>query len=178
MVQLLSRIPARLAGRLAGALAALAVILAAGAASADQRQRVEIVDYGIYDHVVTQVLPEPKDVAGERSLVSDLRVREKTTTIDAQRGRMFGFQFRVNDPTLIGKTLTVRKLVPRITNPKTGQSATVVEGDVVAAPQTLHLNAYGFDYDWERAEGEWTFQVLHDGQVLAEKKFKVVLPMN
>ncbi len=23
-----------------------------------------------------------------------------------------------------------------------------------------------------------TFQVLHDGQVLAEKKFKVILPMN
>ena len=169
-----------LQARIAGALAALSMLVAAGAgsAAADQRSRVEIVDYGIYDHVVTQVLPEPKDVAGERSLVSDLRVREQTTTIDAQRGRMFGFQFRVNDPGLVGKTLTIRKLIPRITNPKTGQSSTVVEGDIVAAPETLHLNAYGFDYDWERAEGEWTFQVLHDGQVLAEKKFKVVLPMN
>jgi len=163
---------------IAAAIVALAMLVAAGAAAATQRPRVEIVDYGIYDHVVTEVLPEPKDVAGERSLVSNVRVREQTTTIDAQRGRMFGFQFRVNDPALVGQTLTIRKIVPRITNPKTGQSSTVVEGDIIAAPETLHLNAYGFDYDWERAEGEWTFQVIHKGQVLAEKKFKVILPMN
>ena len=42
----------------------------------------------------------------------------------------------------------------------------------------LEYEKDGFDYDWERAEGEWTFQVLLDGKVLAEKKFKVILPMN
>lgn len=91
---------------------------------------------------------------------------------------MFGYQFRVTDPALVGKTLTIRKIVPRITNPKTGESATVVESEITASAGMTHLNAYGFDYDWERAEGEWTFQVLYQGQVLAEKKFKVLLPMN
>ena len=158
------------------AFAALMAIAATAAAQASQR--VEIVDYGIYDHVVTEVVPEPKDVAGERSLVANIRVRETTTTIDAQRGRMFGFQFRVTDPALVGQTLTIRKLVPRITNPKTGESATGVESEITALAGTLHLNAYGFDYDWERAEGDWTFQVLHGGRVLAEKKFRVILPMN
>ena len=43
--------------------AALVAVAAAGAAQANQR--IEIVDYGIYDHVVTEVVPEPKDVAGE-----------------------------------------------------------------------------------------------------------------
>ena len=156
---------------------AVALFLAAGPAAASDRG-VEIVDYGIYDHTVTAVVPEPKDVAGERTTVANVRLREKTVVIDAQKSRMFGFQFRVTDPALYGRKLTTRKLVPKLTNPKTGRSATVVEGEVVAGPGTLFLNAYGFDYDWERAEGEWTFQVLHDGKVLAEKKFKVILPMN
>ena len=156
--------------------AALFVVAAAQAAAADRG--VEITDYGIYDHTVTQVIPEPKDVAGERTTVANVRLREKTDVIDAQKSRMFGFQFRVTDPALYGKTLTTRKIVPKLTNPKTGRSATTVEGEVVAGPGTIFLNAYGFDYDWERAEGEWTFQVLHDGKVLAEKKFKVILPMN
>lgn len=153
-----------------------ALLVAAGAARADNR--VAIVDYGIYDHVVTQIVPDAKEVAGERSLVANIKVREQTNVIDAQRGRMFGFQFRVEDPALIGKSLTIRKLVPRLTNPKTGRSTTVMEDSMVAQAGVLHLNAYGFDYDWERAEGEWTFQVLYEGKVLAEKKFKVILPMN
>ena len=158
----------------AGAFLAAAVFSAAAAAA----DRVEILDYGVYDHVVTQVLPAPKEISGERTLVSNIKLREQTALIDAQKSRMFGFQFRVNDPALIGKTLTIRKLVPRLTNPKTGQSTTLVESEVTAEAGTTHLNAYGFDYDWERAEGEWTFQVLHQGEVLAEKKFKVILPMN
>jgi hypothetical protein len=159
------------------AVAAAALFLAAQPAAASDRG-VEILDYGIYDHSVTAVIPEPKDVAGERTTVANIRLREKTEVIDAQRSRMFGFQFRVTDPALYGKVLTTRKLVPKLTNPKTGRSATTVEGELVAGPGTVFLNAYGFDYDWERAEGEWTFQVLHEGRVLAEKKFKVILPMN
>jgi hypothetical protein len=167
----------RIARGLPGLAAALFLAAAAQPAAAGDRG-VVIVDYGIYDHSVTAVIPEPKDVAGERTTVANVRLREKTEVIDAQKSRMFGFQFRVTDPALYGQTLTTRKLVPKLTNPKTGRSATMVEGELVAGPDTLFLNAYGFDYDWERAEGEWTFQVLHAGKVLAEKKFKVILPMN
>jgi hypothetical protein len=169
---------AQLSARRLTAFAAALFLAAAARPAAAADRGVEIVDYGIYDHTVTQVIPEPKDVAGERTTVANVRLREKTQVIDAQRGRMFGFQFRVTDPALFGKTLVTRKIVPRLTNPKTGRSATSVQGEVIAHGSTLFLNAYGFDYDWERAEGEWTFQVLHEGKVLAEKKFKVILPMN
>jgi len=169
LTKLIARVPIALAA---------ALVLATAMPAAATERGIEIVDYGIYDHVVTEVIPEPKDVAGERSTVANIRLREKTMVIDAQRSRMFGYQFKVTDPALYGKTLVTRKIVPKLTNPKTGRSATTVEGEVVAGPDTLFLNAYGFDYDWERAEGEWTFQVLLDGKVLAEKKFKVILPMN
>lgn len=168
----------RISRGLPGLAAALFLAAAAAQPAAASERGIEIVDYGVYDHTVMQVIPEPKDVAGERTTVANVRLREKTQLIDAQRSRMFGFQFRVTDPALYGKTLTTRKIVPKLTNPKTGRSATTVEGEFIAGPDTVFLNAYGFDYDWERAEGEWTFQVLHDGKVLAEKKFKVILPMN
>ena len=44
-------------------LPAFFAALLAFAAVAEAGQRVEIVDYGIYDHTVTEVVPEPKDVA-------------------------------------------------------------------------------------------------------------------
>src|SRR5581483_5565101 len=102
---------------LRGAAFAAALLLALPPAAAADRG-IEIVDYGIYDHVVTEVIPEPKDVAGERTTVANVRLREQTLVIDAQRGRMFGYQFRVTDPALYGKTLVTRKIVPRLTNPK------------------------------------------------------------
>ena len=42
----------------------------------------------------------------------------------------------------------------------------------------LLYDGYRFDYDWEMAEGIWTFQILHNGKVIGEKKFKVIIPMN
>ena len=93
-----------------GAVFAAALLLALPAAATDRG--VQIIDYGIYDHVVTEVIPEPKDVAGERTTVANIRLREQTLLIDAQRGRMFGYQFKVTDPALYGKTLATRKIFP------------------------------------------------------------------
>lgn len=162
---------------LAGVAAALFFAAAQPAAASDRG--VEIVDYGIYDHSVTAVVPEPKDVAGERTTVANVRLREKTEIIDAQKSRMFGFQFRVTDPALVGRTLTLRRIVPPLTNPATGETATRIERDVVITHDNqLVLNAYRFDHGWEMAEGLWRFQVVLDGEVIAEKAIKVIIPMN
>jgi hypothetical protein len=163
----------------ARALAALAaLVLAAAAAGARDTARVAIVDYGIYDHVVTGTAEAPEDISGRQIFVAKLSLREETTVIDAQKSRMFGYRFRVADPALVGQRLTMRMLVPKLTNPDTGRSTTVMERAFTAEADELRLFAYGFDHDWERAEGDWTFQVVYRGEVLAEKKFKVILPMN
>lgn len=160
-------------------LAAVLVIAAAAQTAAASDRGVDIVDYGIYDHSVTAVVPEPKDVAGERSTVANVRLREKTVIIDAQKSRMFGFQFRVTDPALVGQTLTLRRIVPPLTNPATGETATRIERDIVVThDDQLVLNAYRFDHRWEMAEGLWRFQVVLNGEVIAEKAIKVVIPLN
>lgn len=152
--------------------------LAAGA-TAGEANRISIVDYGIYEHRVERFEVEPKHVSGERVIVTDVALLRSAEEVDAQLGRMIGFQFRVTDPSLVGKTITVRRIVPKLTNPKTGQSSTVIERDIVVAYDgQIMLNAYRFDYGWEMAEGLWRFQVLHEGRVIAEKTIKVVLAMH
>ena len=162
------------------ALAALALLLAvAGVSRAADPEGIEIFDYGIYGHRVDRFEAEPRHISRERVIVSGVTLLRQADEIDAQLGRMFGFQFRVTDPALVGQTLRLRRLIPKLTNPATGETATTVERDIVVGHTgQLVLNAYRFDYDWEMAEGIWRFQVLHAGKVIAEKAIKVVIPMN
>ncbi|MFO0987610.1 MAG: DUF3859 domain-containing protein [Alphaproteobacteria bacterium] len=170
------------AGPAMRALAALALLLLAAApalAGDGDRRRIAILDYGIYEHRVDRVEPEPRHVSRERVIVSGVTLLRQADEIDAQPGRMFGFQFRVADPALVGQTLTLRRIVPPLTNPATGETATTIERDVaIAQAGQIVLNAYRFDHGWEMAEGIWRFQVLFRGEVIAEKAIKVVVPMN
>lgn len=165
----------------AAMLAALALLLLAAPARAGDgdRQHVAILDWGIYGHTVDRFEPEPKHISGERVIVSGVTLMRQTEEVAAQPGRMFGFQFRVVDPALVGQTITLRRVVPPLTNPATGQTATTIERDLrVTHTGQLVLNAYRFDYGWEMAEGLWRFQVVFKGAVIAEKAIKVVVPMN
>ncbi len=159
---------------------ALMLLAAAPARAADgDRQRIAIVDYGIYEHRVDRFEAEPRQISRERVIVSGVKLLRKADEVDAQPGRLFGFQFRVNDPSLVGKTITLRRIVPPLTNPATGETATAIERDVaITQDNQLVLNAYRFDYGWEMAEGMWRFQVVLNGDVIAEKAIKVVVPMN
>lgn len=166
------------AARILAAVAAF-VLLSPGVTRAGDPERIAILDYGIYEHKVDRFETEPRHVSRERVIVSDVALLRTADEVDAQLGRMFGFQFRVADPALVGETLTLRRIVPPLTNPKTGETATAIERDIVIAqPGQLVLNAYRFDYDWEMAEGMWRFQVLHKGKVIAEKAIKVIIPLN
>jgi Domain of unknown function (DUF3859) len=172
---------AALAARAAATLGALVLataLLAAGAQAGDVH-RITIVDFGIYEHKVQGFEPEPRHISRERVIVTNVTLLRSADEVDAQRGRMIGFQFRVTDPALLGQTLTIRRIVPPLTNPKTGETATLIERDIVVSQEgQLMLNAYRFDYDWEMAEGLWRFQVIHNGRVIAEKTIKVILAMN
>lgn len=170
---------AALAARAVAAMGALVLATAILAAGAQAGERIAIVDFGIYEHKVERFEPEPSHVSRERVIVTNVTLLRHAEEVDAQLGRMIGFQFRVTDPALVGQTLTVRRVVPPLTNPKTGQTATTIERDIVVSHEgQLMLNAYRFDYDWEMAEGLWRFQVIHNGRVIAEKTIKVVLAMN
>jgi hypothetical protein len=162
------------------AVVALALVLTVAlAAPAHARGQVEIEDFGFYDLSVDGSVPAPEDVSGSRNIVSNIRLHRQTDEIDAQLGRSFGFRFRIVDPALAGQTLTLRTIFPPLTNPETRRTASTQDRTFVASGMSeLLYDGYRFDYDWEMAEGIWTFQIMHKGRVIGEKKFKVIIPMN
>jgi hypothetical protein len=168
----------RLLARALGGLALLVIAALPALAADGDRRYITILDYGIYEHRVDRFEAEPRHISRERVIVSSVRLLRKADEVDAQPGRMFGFQFRVSDPALVGQTITLRRVVPPLTNPATGETATTIERDVVISHENqLVLNAYRFDYGWEMAEGMWRFQVVYKGEVIAEKAIKVIVPM-
>lgn len=139
---------------------------------------IEIIDHGLYSTSHERVEKAPNQIAGEREIVSNVRLIRKTRKFSAQMGRTFGFRYRVRDPALAGATLTFRLKFPRLTNPKTGKSRTWQDVPQTAQVGITRFEAYGFDHRWEMAEGIWTMQIIHKGKVLAEQRFHVLVPLN
>lgn len=168
-------------------LLVLALCVAAPAAAAAQsatpaangKAQAKIVDYGIYDMMVTGYVPAPQDVAQSRFTAANVRLARKTTQILAQPHLAFGIRYRITDPALVGEMITAKVVFPRMTNPKTGQSATSVSTALrVPATGEVLTDFFRFDYRWEMAEGIWAFQIIHNGKVIAEQRFKVIVGLN
>lgn len=156
--------------------AALALALLAQPSLAGQ-PRVEILDHGLYETGTRTTVPMPISVSGKMNLVANVRLTEKTREVMGQLGTSFGFRYRIHGvPT--GATVTIRTLHPRLTNPETGKSMTFGEREQSVAEGGERYTGYSFDASYEIAEGEWTFQILYEGRVIGEQKFKVIVPIN
>lgn len=154
----------------------LLLLLVAAAPAAAEKARVEIFEHGIYAAGPMKHVPAPDQIGGKR-WQAETRLLERTETVAGQLGRIFGIRVRVNDPALLGKTLTFRVRHPRITAP-TGRSGTETFMRSATPPGGRELGYfYAFEYTYEIAEGDWTFEVVHDGQVLASKTFRVLVNM-
>ncbi len=162
--------------------AALVIVLAlAGAApaAAGDTPSATITSYGRYDTQRTgEIEKSERTASGELQSVSAHRLIQQTDEIVGQLGNSFGLELRLENFPPGPATLTIRMLHPPITNPNTGRTMTVSEYDW---PVTMRDNVYfgySFDHGWEIAEGVWTKQIVYNGRVIAEKKFKVVVPLN
>jgi len=140
---------------------------------------VRIVSYGRYDTQLIGTAEKNDRFAGGE--IRTVRVRgliEQTDEIAGIRDVSFGvtLKFERFPPGPID--LTIRVLHPPLTNPVTGRTLTVTEYE---RSLTAREDAYfGFDFgqDWLIAEGAWTYQFVYKGRVVAEKTFKVVVPLN
>jgi len=160
-----------------GLLAAL--VLAAGAATAAAEPRGKVVSYGRYEIVETG-RPEKAErtVAGEVKPVETRRLIQQTDEVVGQLGNTFGFEVDLEGLPPGPVTLVVRTIHPPLTNADTGKTMTVSEYDWPVIGRHKVYFGFTFDYRWEIAEGVWTKQLVYNGKVIAEKKFKVIVPLN
>jgi hypothetical protein len=162
-------------------LAALVFAGVAGvvAAAASAEPSAKIVGYGRYEIVETGK-PEKAErtVAGEVKPVETRRLIQQTDEVVGQLGNTFGIEVDLEGLPPGTVNLVVRTIHPPLTNSETGRTMTVSEYDWPVIGRHKVYFGFTFDYRWEIAEGVWTKQLIYNGKVIAEKKFKVIVPLN
>ena len=93
-------------------------------------------------------------------------------------GEQYGFEVDLEGLPPGPVNLVIRTIHPALTNSETGKTMTVSEYDWPVSGRQKVCFGFTFDYRWEIAEGTWTKQIVYNGKVIAEKKFKVVVPIN
>ena len=159
------------------AFAAVLVLSAWPLVAAADQLRVEILDYGTYETGTRTSVPMPVSVSGKMNLVSHVRLTQETREIMGQLGTSFGFRYRIHGLPE-GATVTIRTRHPRLTNPDTGKSMNYGEREQAINGSEERYTGFSFDATYEIAEGEWSFQIIHEGRVIADQKFKVIVPIN
>ena len=160
-------------------LAACAFLAVAPPAAASGEPSATILSYGRFETRRTgEIEKSDRTASGELQSVDAHRLIQQTDEIVGQLGNSFGLDLRLSDFPPGPAMLTIRTTHPPITNPKTGKSMTVSEYDWTVLGRDNVYFGYTFDHGWEIAEGVWTKQIVYRGRVIAEKKFKIVVPLN
>ncbi len=151
-------------------------LTAASHAQAQQVDRIEIVEWGIYRTDNVGEIASPLSPSGRRYRAANIRHRETTTTIPALVGVTLGFRYKaVGSPP--GANLNLKCVVrfPRqgLTNPANGKTFSSEESDSLTVVGGIRFEGYTFDWDWEVETGPWTVEIWHGGRKLAEKTFMV-----
>lgn len=137
---------------------------------------VILVNYGRYSAQTASELTQD-DSQTKLSLLSDLKLKHKTTRIPAEVGCRFGLEVELKG-TPLGEKVPLQVVVehPRITNPKTGKASRSVSwrlyprlGDVIYA-------GWEFIAEYECVPGQWSIRLQQDKRRLAEQHFRVFLP--
>ncbi len=105
-------------------------------------------------------------------MVENPRIVRRTSRIEAQLCRRFGFMFTVELPPGATLDLQVQSVHPPILDPS-GAVSTGMTYDMTASNDQEGLVGYSFDEPWELAPGTWTFTVRLGGKVLAEQSYEV-----
>lgn len=171
-------LPATLLAALPALFLAALIVAAPGARAGTAADGIEIRDYGIYQLKVVRKVDAPEDVSQERNIVADITLEQETREILAIPERSFGYRFRITDPALMNSRLVLRTSFPPMTNPETGTTMTVQERPLYPVMGEDIYDGYRFDYHWEMAEGEWTFELLADGKVISRQTFKIIVAVN
>ncbi len=155
------------------------LLLCAGPEAIAAEPKAKIVSFGRYDVVPTgQPEKAERTVAGEVRPVDNRKLLQQTDEIVGQLDNTFGIEVDFEGMPKGPVNLTVRTIHPPLSNPETGKTMRISEYDWLVTHRHKVYFGFTFDHRWEIAEGVWKKQIMYNGKVLAEKDFKIVVPMN
>ncbi len=128
---------------------------------------------GIVDGVTENL--DSDSLSGHILEAKQFRVTSEGPVVRSQIGLSFGVRFRLTDPEL-RRIAYFQEVVthPLMTNPKTKLTSTGRSEDKLGSNNDWNFTFYTFEYEWELATGEWTFEFLTlDDEPLAKITFEV-----
>jgi hypothetical protein len=143
-----------------------------------------IIEYGIYNPIRKgRVRDEISTNTGKVINLPVLELAEQSNRIPLVKGAYFAYRYRILDlPKEEAKkpTVELRKVLihPEMTLPdgsKTTGSDRVFKGRT-SAGQVIGFDGYAFNEDYELVEGDWTFQIWFQDQMLVEQTFTTYWP--
>jgi uncharacterized protein DUF3859 len=160
-------------------LATLLLATLSTTASAQTVERVEIIDFGLYN-IGEKMKPTGAfgTAAGVVNGVSHIKLAEATTTVPANLGVHFGFRYKIIGSAKGTATLKIVTLIPEpgIRNPNTGRTSVRNEYVETRPIGSTQYAGYSFDNPWEVVPGTWTKEVWDGDRKLASQSFNVVKP--
>ena len=102
-----------------------------------------------------------------------------TDSIPLQKGIRFGYRYWLKLPGEVKRPSLTRVLIhPEMTLP---DGTVVTRSSRTISKRATHgivtaIDAYGISEDYQLVEGEWVFQIWHDGRKLVEQKFTTYKP--
>jgi hypothetical protein len=142
-------------------------------------ERADIIEAGIYRAETLAIEQAPGTATRQRNILSDTRLLEPTTRIEAKLGVHFGIRYRlVGRPSNATVKLTSVTLYPTpgLKNPKATSHQTRGEHPLFATIGQINYRGYVFEHDWELVPGMWTFELWDGQRKLASQVFDVVKP--
>ena len=143
-----------------------------------------VFEHGIYNPL-RKGRPRDEITANTGKVINRpvLELAEQTDRIPLVKGTYFAYRYRLlNLPkyVVMKPVVELRKVLvhPEMTLPD-GSTATgsdrVIKGRT-SAGQVTGFDGYAFNEDYELVEGEWTFQIWYEDQMLVEQTFTMYWP--
>jgi hypothetical protein len=146
--------------------------------------RGRVFEYGIYN-ALRKGRPRDEITANTGKVINKpvLELAEQTDRIPLVKDTYFAYRYRLLDLpkyVVMKPVVELRKVLvhPEMTLPD-GSTATgsdrVFKGRT-SAGQVIGFDGYAFNEDYELVEGEWTFQIWYQDQMLLEQTFTMYWP--
>jgi len=135
---------------------------------------IEIVNYGIC-HAIGNTTKDivPDSSTGYFLHSDDMEFQERTNVIYPKVGLSFGISYRFETDTEVADVLEFECRIkhPKMINPTNNEAFTEIVEAKDEWSDELGFDFYTLEFDWEIQFGEWVFEIIHDGKVLASQSF-------
>lgn len=136
--------------------------------------QIDILKYGEFKAYSVRRKDAENTSIGKMTVLKEIELLKQTNSIEGSLGTQFGVKYFVKgSPKGANVPLSVRMVHPKMTNPDTLQTSTIDEWIANNKIGSSNFSGWIFEYEWEIVPGEWTIQLLYDGEILAAKKFSV-----